>query len=587
MNRLPVVAIVGRPNVGKSSLLNALTGRTISIVQDMPGVTRDRISMPLQIGKKYVELIDTGGYGFVDPDALTDHIKHQIEQAMFSADLVLFVVDCKDGLTAADAEIATLLRDKNIKPILLANKADGEKADIALGDFARLGLGTPLGISAMNKRNLDELPDAIAARIDLTNAPEHIPDPEMLVAIVGKRNAGKSTLVNAVARIYEGELGPDGKPAGDRVIVSEVPGTTRDSVDVRFEKDGKSLVVIDTAGVRKKRLMVTDDIQFYSFHRAQRSIRRADVTVMLIDATERISDPDKKLAGYIAEQHKPVVLVINKWDLARKVLVEQAEKLGHRVDDTTLMEQYRQYVDRELRHLDYAPIAFVTAKEGRNVQAVVDLCQHLFNQANTRVSTSKLNDAVREIMSERGPSTKYGKKIRVYYVTQADVAPPQIVMFVNNPDFLTPQYERYMVNRMRDLLPFPEVPIRLFTKARVRQDYSAGGPSGVKPSAKRKAETEVEVIDAAYDSDKPAPTGRAAAGLAGAPRRGKRSAPPVEVPSAANDEPTYDQAVGERRTPKRKPAVRATNRAAVGKSRRLSKGTGGKKVKARRKREGA
>jgi GTP-binding protein len=200
---------------------------------------------------------------------------------------------------------------------------------------------------------------------------------------------------------------------------------------------------------------------------------------MLIDATERVSDPDKKLAGYIAEQHKPVMLVINKWDLARDVLIEQARKSGERVDDTTLMEQYRSYIDKELRHLDYAPIAFITAKEGKNVQAAVDLAQHLYNQSNQRVSTSKLNEVVREIMSERGPSTKFGKKIRVYYVTQTDVAPPQIVMFVNNPDFLTPQYERYMINRMREMLPFPEVPIRLFTKARTRDDAvrSAGKPA--------------------------------------------------------------------------------------------------------------
>jgi GTPase len=215
--------------------------------------------------------------------------------------------------------------------------------------------------------------------------------------------------------------------------------------------------------------------------------------------------------------------VINKWDLARDVLIDQAKKLGHRVDDTTLMEQYRAYLDVELRHLDYAPIAFITAKDGRNVQAALDLCQHLFNQANQRVSTSKLNDVVREIMNERGPSTKYGKKIRVYYVTQADVAPPQIVMFVNNPEFLTPQYERYMVNRMRDMLPFPEVPIRLFTRARTREERT--------------------------------------------------------------DQPAYDQGKGERKGGNR--ASRQINRAASAKSRRPTTRVGAKKPKQRRKREGA
>jgi GTP-binding protein len=516
MNRLPVVAIVGRPNVGKSSLLNVLAHRTISIVEDMPGVTRDRISTPLQVGDRYIELVDTGGYGFIDPQALTDHIRQQIEEAMSRADLVLFIVDCEEGLTAVDQEITNLLRQKGIKTVLLANKADSPKADISLADFSRLGFGTPIGVSARAKRNIDQILAAIAANVDLSHAPTEIPEPQMLVAIVGKRNAGKSTLVNAIAQIYEGDA--------NRVIVSEVPGTTRDSVDVRFEKDGKALVVIDTAGVRKKRHMVTNDIEFYSFHRAERSIRRADVVMFLIDATERISEPDKKLAGYIAEQHKPVILVVNKWDLAREVLSAQAKELGHKVDDTTLMEQYRSYLDAELRHLDYAPIAFITAKDGKNVQAALDLSQHLYNQNNTRVSTSKLNDAVRQIMTERGPSTKYGKRIRVYYVTQADVAPPQIVMFVNNPDFLTAQYERFMINRMRDLLPFPEVPIRLFTRARAREERRSGDA-------------------AAYDQDR------------GERHTGRRSAP-------------------------------AGNRAASSKSRRPATKLQ-KKVKPRRKREGA
>src|SRR3954470_12373105 len=429
MPPLPVVAIVGRPNVGKSSLLNALVGKRISIVQDMPGVTRDRISTPLKIGDRYVELMDTGGDGFVDPDQLTEPIKHQIELAMTSAQLVLFIVDAQDGRTSADENIASLLRRKGINTVLVANKADGPKADVILGDFARLGLGTPIGISAMNDRNLDQVYAAISRNMDLSDAPTQIPDPQIMIAIVGKRNAGKSTLVNAFAEIYEGQ--------GDRVIVSEVPGTTRDSVDVRFEKDGKTLIVIDTAGVRKKRHMVTNDVEFYSFHRAQRSIRRADVVLMLIDATEPVSEPDKKLARYIAEQFKPVVLVVNKWDLAKEQARElRKEKAGHAeiaVDDRELMEKYREYLDEELKHLDYAPIAFITAKDKRNVQTVLDLSQRLFKQANERVSTSKLNTAIRQLMEERGPSTPSGRRARVYYATQTDVAPPTIVLFVNNP----------------------------------------------------------------------------------------------------------------------------------------------------------
>ena len=456
MPPMPVLAIVGRPNVGKSSLLNALAGKRISIVQDMPGVTRDRVSYPLQIDGRFVELIDTGGYGHVDPDKLTEHIQHQIELAMSRADLVLFLVDTQAGLTGGDEEIASLLRRKNIKTLLIANKTDGPTSDPALGEFSRLGLGTPIGVSAMNDRNLDQLLTAIKKNINLKNAPAEIPEPQMMLAIVGKRNAGKSTLVNAIARIYEGEP--------DRVIVSEVPGTTRDSIDVRFEKDGKTLIVIDTAGVRKKRRIATSDIEFYSFHRAQRSIRRADVVAMLIDGTEPVSEPDKKLARYIAEQFKPVILVINKWDLTREKLREQQK--GKAVDDAAVMEQFREYLDQELKHVDYAPIAFITAKDGKNVQTVLDAAQYLFKQANTRLTTGHLNRVVRQILQEKHPSTPSGRKARIYYATQTDVAPPTIVLFVNNPQFLDEAHQRFMINRFRELLPYAEVPIHLVIRAR-------------------------------------------------------------------------------------------------------------------------
>ncbi len=458
MSKMPVVAIVGRPNVGKSSLLNALAGRLISIVQDMPGVTRDRISTPLRIRDRFVELVDTGGYGFVDADNLTDHIKHQIELAMTRADLVLLVVDCQEGLTSADSEIASMLRRKNIKTVLIANKADGPKLDSNLADFARMGFGTPIGVSATNERNVDLLEDVIASNVNLADAPTTVPQPQALVAIVGKRNAGKSTLVNSVAELYEGH--------GDRVIVSEIPGTTRDSIDVRFEKEGKTLIVIDTAGVRKKRHMMTNDIEFYSFHRAQRSIRRADVVLMLIDATEPVSEPDKKLAQYIAEQFKPVVLVINKWDLAKQMLQEQSKSQGGKHDDSGIMQEYKTYLDAELPHINYAPIAFITAKDGKNVQMVIDLAQKLFKQANERLSTGQLNRVIKQIFEERRPSTPTGRRARIYYATQTDVSPPTIVLFVNNPDFLDTAYQRFMINRFRELLPYAEVPMRLMLRGK-------------------------------------------------------------------------------------------------------------------------
>ncbi len=478
---MPVVAIVGRPNVGKSSLLNALIGKRISIVQDMPGVTRDRVSIPLKVEDRYVELVDTGGYGFTDPDALTEHIRHQIELAMTRADLVLFLVDAQAGLTPADEEMAGLLRRREIKAVLLANKTDGPKADTALAEFSRMGFGTPVGISALNDRNIDAVFEVIRDNLDLSQAPTEIPDPQMLVAIVGKRNAGKSTLVNAIATIYENDP--------ERVIVSEVPGTTRDSIDVRFEKDGKTLIVIDTAGMRKKRHMVTNDIEYYSFHRAQRSVRRAGVTMMLIDGTEHVSEPDKKLAQYIAEQYKPVIIVVNKWDRVLESAKRQAEERNTEFSSELLMAEFSEYVHQELRHLDHAPMAFITAKDGKNVQVVLDLAQHLFNQSLERVGTGRLNAAVKQIFEEQTPSGSHGQRVKVYYATQTAVGPPTIVLFVNDPKLVSETYQRFMINRFRELLPYAEVPIRLVIRGRAGRDaettvFDAGARVASRPRVK-------------------------------------------------------------------------------------------------------
>jgi len=533
---MPVVAIVGRPNVGKSSLLNALAGKRISIVQDMPGVTRDRISVPLRInvdpdggaaGDRFIELVDTGGYGFVDPDALTEHIRHQIELAMTRADLVLLLVDAETGLTTADEQIASLLRRKSIKTLLVANKADGPRADTGLGDFARLGLGTPIGVSAINNRNLDLVFTALRQNLDLSDAPHEVKPPEMFLAIVGKRNAGKSTLVNAVAQLYEGDP--------ERVIVSEVPGTTRDSVDVRFEKDGHSLVVIDTAGVRKKRHMVTNDIEFYSFHRAERSIRRADVVFHLLDATEPVSDPDKKLAQYIVGQFKPIVLVVNKWDLALARAREQQKEGDPEVDDTVLMEQYREYLDQELRHVKYAPIAFITAKDGRKVQAVLDLAQHLFKQATERLSTARLNQAVRQILDERMPVTASGRRAKVFYATQIDTAPPTIVLFVNKVSYFDDTYQRFIMNRFREMLPYAEVPIKLLIRPRGQGSRAAtaeaeagGGPGATvdagttRPPPRRQALRKAGPSKGTRASGPPRKSGKSAGAKTPRPKQGSK-----------------------------------------------------------------
>ena len=494
-------------------MLNALSGKLISIVQDMPGVTRDRISTHLKINGRFVELVDTGGYGFEDPDHLTQHIQEQIEHAMRRADLVLFIVDAQEGLTAADQEISALLRRENIKTVVVANKADGERVDPQLGDFARLGTGTPIGVSAFNGRNIGLVEQAILENLDLSDAPTQMAEPEMLLAIVGKRNTGKSTLVNSIAGLYEGDP--------NRVIVSEVPGTTRDSIDVRFEKSGKTLVVIDTAGVRKKRHMVTNDIEFYSFHRAQRSVRRSDVVLMLIDGTETISEPDRKLGQYIAEQFKPVVLVVNKWDLTMKTIREKRKEPDLRDDE--IMQEYGDYLEKELPWLDYAPIAFTTAKETRNVQKVLDFAQHLFKQANERVGTGKLNAAVKQILTERTVPTPSGNRLKVFYTTQTDVAPPTIVLFVNQPAYVSDDYKRFMLNRFRELLPYAEVPIKLIFRPRTQKTEELGpdsaGAHKTATAVRAKAKTKVKVRSS---RSKPAGKGSAAP-------KGSRKGPPKKT----------------------------------------------------------
>jgi GTP-binding protein len=435
---LPVVAIIGRPNVGKSSLLNALAGQMISIVDPTAGVTRDRVSAYIARDEKYFELIDTGGYGIVDVDQLSEHIERQIMQAIASARIIIFMVDIRDGVVPLDVTIAKLLRKQNLDVIGVANKADTAKMFPAAGEFARLGFGDFLCISAKNNINKSVLLDEIFKRLAHLE-PEAPAKPIMKLAIVGKRNAGKSTMVNAMAG-YE------------RVIVSETPGTTRDAIDVRIEKDGQTIIVIDTAGVRKKNKMA-DSIEFYSYVRAERSIRRADVVFFLIDAAVPISQVDKKLAKIIEDENKSCIIVVNKWDLAK---------------DSAETGDYEDYLTKMLPGLKYAPIAFTTATEAKNIQSVLDLAAEIFKQTTTWIPTPQLNNAFEKIKEEHIGAAKRRSTgwPKIYYVTQVAVNPITILMFVNRPYLFDEKYLKFVVNRLHTMLPIEEVPIKLLARAR-------------------------------------------------------------------------------------------------------------------------
>ncbi len=445
---IPKVVVVGRPNVGKSSLFNWLAGRRVSIVDPTAGVTRDRVTFLMHGGDRYFELVDTGGMGIEDADNLTEDVEHQITTAIDDADLVLFVVDGQTGVTPLDVLVADRLRPLEVPVLLVVNKCDSPKVDAEIAQFYRLTSAPVVLTSVRAKRNHSELMSAIlkqlppAQELEGTEGESQSAEPELKLAIVGRRNVGKSTFINALANT-------------DRMIVSEVPGTTRDSVDVRFELDGKALVAIDTPGVRKRKSLA-NDVEYYGLLRAKRSIRRADVVLMLFDAQETISKVDKQLVDEIGEQHKPCIFVVNKWDLA--------------LDEGMTTEKWSEYLVTNFASMRHVPLAFVTAQQGRNVKKLINLAQSIFKQSLMRVSTGRLNRLVKAAVQANPPRHKQNRRPKIYYATQVAVQPPTIVLKCNDPKLFDGHWERYLLGVFREELPFQEVPIKLYLRGKDDSD---------------------------------------------------------------------------------------------------------------------
>ncbi|MGR3176860.1 MAG: ribosome biogenesis GTPase Der [Candidatus Anammoxibacter sp.] len=433
---IPVVIIVGRPNVGKSSLFNCLAGRRISIVDPVSGVTRDRVSVQIDYEKSSFELLDTGGIGINDVDHLDREISEQIEIAIAKADLILFVVDVHDGVTPLDITIAEKFRKIN-KPILLVvNKVDSDKHGFSVSEFFKIGMGTPIPVSAVEKHGKSELFDKIVSSLHVNEYVENDTDSFMKLAIVGRRNVGKSTLINTLAK-------------EERVIVSEVPGTTRDSVDVKFTIKDETFIAIDTAGIRKKS-SINGSVEFYSAVRTEKAIRRADVILLLLDVTLKISQIEKKLGDFIGSLAKPCIVVCNKWDIVGKVKTDAFVK----------------YIDSVMPGISYVPISFISALNKENVIKTIKLAQSLFKQSQVRISTPEFNKFLEHAMSIHKPAARRSKMAKISYGTQVSIKPPTFVLFVNDKRLFDEAYERFLMNQLRNQFEFSEIPLKIFFRSK-------------------------------------------------------------------------------------------------------------------------
>lgn len=437
----PIVAIVGRPNVGKSTLFNQIGKKRVSIVEDFPGVTRDRIYMDAEWLDKKFTMIDTGGIELESQDTILSSIRVQAQLAIDEADVIVFLADGRAGVTNADAEIARILRNAR-KPVILAvNKIDTQKQQMDVYEFYNLGLGDPIPIAAANSLNMGDLLDKVVESFSAIEAIVEDPD-EIHIAVIGRPNVGKSSLVNAM-------LGQD------RVIVSNVPGTTRDAIDTHFVKDNIKYTLIDTAGMRRK-AKIDEPIERYSVIRSLRAVDRSDVVLMLISAPDGVTEQDKKIAGYAHESGKGCVLVVNKWDLMEK--------------DSKTPLRFTEDLRDELGFLQYAPVIYISALTRQRVHRMPDLVKYVAEQQAMRIQTSVLNQLIMDALSVNPPPAHKGKQLKIYFMTQADVKPPKFIIFVNDPELMHFSYLRFIENKLRESFGFEGTPLKLIVKGRKEDD---------------------------------------------------------------------------------------------------------------------
>ena len=433
----PIVAIVGRPNVGKSTLFNQIGKKRVSIVDDIPGVTRDRIYLDAIWLNQTFTMIDTGGIEFEKEDNLLAAMRQQARIAMEEADVIVFVVDGRAGLTIADEAVAKLLRTTK-KPVVLAvNKIDSPKQTNDIYEFYNLGLGEPIPIAASNSLNLGDLLDAIVAAFPEKDDEESEHD-EIRIAVIGRPNVGKSSLVNAI-------LGEE------RVIVSDIPGTTRDAIDTHFAKDGVKFTLIDTAGMRRKG-RIDEDIERYSVMRALRAVEREDVVLMVLNAIEGITEQDIKIAGYAHDSGKGVILTVNKWDL-----YEKDEKSALR---------FTEDLRNQIAFLQYAPVVYTSALTKQRVNRVVELVKYVADQQSMRIQTSVLNELLQDMMAINPPPSHKGRPLKIFFMTQTGIQPPKFIVFVNDPELMHFSYLRFIENKLRETFGFEGAPIKIIARSR-------------------------------------------------------------------------------------------------------------------------